>query len=158
MPNWCMNHLTLKHESVDELTRAEKALSRNELFHEFLPCPPELEGQSAEQNLAKYGARDSYDWCCDNWGTKWDIDEGSVTASVHGEITAKFFTAWSPPIAFYQHLIKLGFDVRGLYYEPGMAFAGIFGHGEDQQYTVTSHGDLPDEIIEAFDISEDIDD
>ena len=166
MPNWCMNQLTLKHESADELARAREALSRSELFHEYLPCPPELleehsfyadpvrREQLTRKNIAKYGARDGLDWCCANWGTKWDVDCGSVAVSGPGELTAKFFTAWSPPIAFYEHLIELGFEVRALYYEPGMAFAGLFDDGEDQQYSVS---DLPDEIVEAFDISEDED-
>ena len=52
------------------------------------------------ENEAKYGNRDWYSWCLDNWSTKWsprieewDIRDYPDSAS---EISAYYETAWSP--------------------------------------------------------------
>jgi hypothetical protein len=54
--------------------------------------------------LAKYGATNWYDWCCKNWGTKWnachaedyepEIDEWKGEIE---QVTYRFDTAWGPP-------------------------------------------------------------
>ena len=34
--------------------------------------------QLEETNLAKFGSKDWYDWRNENWGTKWEADQGSL--------------------------------------------------------------------------------
>jgi hypothetical protein len=58
-------------------------------------------------------------------------------------------SAWTPPIGFYQYLLKLGFVVRALYYEPMMEFGGIFDNGEVDHYSL---GEFPEELKEEFGI------
>jgi hypothetical protein len=71
-----------------------------------------------------------------------------------------FESAWSPPIGAYEKLTDLGFTIRAMYYEPGMAFAGIWEDGQDDYYEyggLDSAGiaeALPVELDEAFGISE----
>jgi hypothetical protein len=56
----------------------------------------------------------------------------------------------------------MGFKIRAMYYEPGMAFAGIFEDGQDEYYEyggLDSKGiaeELPVELDEAFGISESV--
>ena len=48
-------------------------------------------GKQAFENLAQHGATTWYDWCCQNWGTKWNAYEQARCGD--GEIS--FQTAWS---------------------------------------------------------------
>ena len=42
-----------------------------------------------------------YDWCCNNWGTKWDAykfgDKVTIEDDDDSYVRMEFFTAWSPP-------------------------------------------------------------
>ena len=68
-----------------------------------------------------------YDWCCENWGTKWNFCE---TELIHDEDDMLFYTfntAWSPPEPI---LVKMGemfpeltFELR--YFEGGSCFQGL---------------------------------
>jgi hypothetical protein len=71
-----------------------------------------------------------------------------------------FDSAWSPPIQAYEKLCAMGFRITAMYYEPGMAFAGIWDNGTDDFYDYSGldsagiAGALPPELDEAFCISE----
>ena len=96
-----------------------------------------------------------YEWRVANWGTKWDF--GNVRGQMpikKNEAECIFDTAWSPPLGLYKKLHKLGFDIKGLYSEPGAAFAGIWENGEDNCYEGSSAADFPDELVEAFKLKE----
>ena len=62
-----------------------------------------------------------YDWCCENWGTKWN----SVDAYLSGNSIC-FYTAWSPCSPVIEALSALFPDVRieYTYDEAGMCFCG----------------------------------
>lgn len=55
-------------------------------------------GKRVYYNIINYGAKDWYDWCVDNWGTKWNACETIYNESTPNKV--QFDTAWS--------------DVRGL--------------------------------------------
>ena len=42
-----------------------------------------------------------YDWCCNNWGTKWDAykfgDKVTIEDDDDSYVRMEFFTAWGPP-------------------------------------------------------------
>lgn len=66
----------------------------------FMECetPDQLAdvGEVYIGNVEKYGARSWYDWCCDNWNTKWNACETHVEE--HGPYkAAEFLTAWACP-------------------------------------------------------------
>jgi hypothetical protein len=131
-------------------------------------------------NLTKYGHKNWYDWCVANWGTKWDVGaNGDIAKDIpSGWVRAKssdweptieafglmitFESAWSPPIEAYARLEELGFGIKAFYYEPGMAFAGIWEDGEDNFYEYGGMNseqveeELPDELNKMFAISENI--
>jgi len=178
MPNWCNNNLTLTHEDPAMILRAKEALDRGEFLNEFIPVPEDLKitsgflGSGPEQeelerqtkaNVEKYGYGNWYDYCCGEWGTKWDVGgDGQTDIHPDGKMLHTYFdSAWSPPVAAYEKLEELGFEVNAMYYEGGMAYAGAYGGGNDEEISLEgmSADDIEQhypEIDEAFGIAESI--
>jgi hypothetical protein len=177
MPNWCNNTLELAHKDPAMIVRARDAFNRQELLQEFIPVPKELQivagrvSDEAEQakleadtarNVEVYGYGNWYDYCVNEWGTKWDVGaEGYEVEVENGRLTMSFDSAWSPPIAAYEKLHEMGFEVRAYYYESGMCFAGIWDDGCDDFYDLSQcrNADemedlLPTVLDEMFCISE----
>jgi hypothetical protein len=181
MPNWVNNSVELYHNDPAMLERARQAYKDGRLLDEFIPVPEalkitagylgdgeeqrELERKSAE-NREKYGYANWYDYCVNEWGTKWDIGgDGYEAQDIPDGLMLTFDSAWSPPCQAYEKLTEQGFRIRAMYYEPGMAFAGIWEgdseHGFDDDYYeyggLDSRGiadTLPEELDEAFGISD----
>jgi hypothetical protein len=72
MPNWCQNKITISpidskvgyremFQFMKRLLTVQKSEERLSFFEIFYPIP-----ESESKNW--------YEWCCQNWGTKWDID------------------------------------------------------------------------------------
>lgn len=150
------------------IDRACEAFAREELINEFIPVPGELKEVTApnredsrEELRKKYGYADWYDFCCGEWGTKWDVgDSGGADRIDEKSANMYFDSAWSPPIAFYEKLQDLGFSVHAKYYESGCAFAGIFDECGDDYYEFSDLSadevaeQLPEELDLEFGISE----
>ena len=99
MPNWCSNTLEIHHADKKMMRRFVKSWNRGRLLDEFIPVPPELKdnclgiqeilkrhkqnrnmeyekelGDLTESlNLRFFGYKNWYDFCVNEWGTKWDI-------------------------------------------------------------------------------------
>lgn len=84
-----------------------------------------------KRNKEKYGYLNWYDWCCGNWGTKWNAygtrkkyTEGSEIAEII------FTTAWGPPIpvvrAASEQFPDLLFELECWDKEPGPEFDEVF--------------------------------
>ena len=177
MPNWCNNNLTLTHEDPAMILRAKEALDRGEFLNEFIPVPADLQitsgylGSGDEQkelerktaeNREKYGYGNWYDYCVGEWGTKWDVG-GDGQTDIHPDgkmLHTTFDSAWAPPVNAYDKLTELGFGVNAMYYESGMAYAGIYSENGDEEYNLEGMNsqqvidDIPAELDEAFGISE----
>ena len=177
MPNWCNNNLTLQHEDPAMIKRAADALERGEFLQEFIPVPEQLKivagsvGDPVEQakleadtkrNQEELGYGNWYDFQVNEWGTKWDVGGDSQT-DIHpdGKMLHTYFdSAWSPPVAAYEKLTAMGFTVGAMYYEGGMAYAGVWEDGVDDYYDLGGMNsqqvidELPVELDEAFGISE----
>ena len=176
MPNWCNNNLVLEHDDPAMITRAYDALERGEFLSEFIPVPEDLQivagsvGDPLEQkelerktaeNREKYGYGNWYDYCCGEWGTKWDVG-GQGQSDIHPDgrmLHTSFDSAWSPPVNAYEKLEKLGFRVEAQFYEGGMAFAGTYSDGNCDELNLEGmtadeiEKDYPD-LDECFGISE----
>jgi hypothetical protein len=178
MPNWCNNTLTLEHEDPAMIARAKAAFLNGRLLDEFIPVPKDLKivagcvGDPVEQaklveqtelNRVTHGYGNWYDYCVNEWGTKWDVgsDDG-VLNDIEGGIIVSFDSAWAPPTNAYEKLHEMGFKILAMYYEPGMAFAGVWEDGIDDYYEyggLDSAGiaeTLPSALDEAFGISESV--
>ena len=176
MPNWCNNSVEIYHEDPAMIERVRTAFNGEGLLQEFIPVPQALrdtvsgsmgedqrEAHEAQQaaNVKKYGYANWYDFCVNEWGTKWEIGaDGNPAQDIPGGLMLGFESAWSPPIAAYEKLTEQGFRIRAMYYESGMAFAGVWEDGNDDYYEyggLDSAGiaeQLPVELDEAFGISE----
>lgn len=149
MPNWCMNKLTISHTDSSMVDRFEKAYNLGKACEEFLPLP---EGENW------------YNWQINNWGTKWDIgaEMGTDREEYHGlkatrvgnEVSCSFDSAWSPPIGLYDKLVELGYDVKASYWEPGMAFCGIWNDGADNYVEYNDKDMIPVALWNDFGMEE----
>jgi hypothetical protein len=178
MPNWCNNTVEITHDDPAMIERAREGFNGQGLFGALIPIPESLHivaGQvgdpveqeqlkaAEESNLKAHGYANWYDFCVNEWGTKWDVrSEVCDPEDIPGGLILTFDSAWSPPLAAYGKLIDMGFRIRALYYEPGLSFAGIWEDGDDDYYDyggMTSEQiaeELPVELDEAFGISEQV--
>ena len=166
MPNWCNNYLELEHEDPAMIERARNAFNEGKLLAEFCPVPESLHivagmvGDPDEQkkleedtarNIATHGYGNWYDYCVNEWGTKWDVGgDGGVATMDEGtnHIEMNFDSAWAPPIAAMEKFQDLGFKVKLVYWESGMCFAGIFDENGDDYLDYTDMS--ADEVAEAI--------
>jgi hypothetical protein len=121
MPNWCDNSVRLSHSDKSKVDALLAALESEDkaVFQHLRPNP------SGEWD---------YGWSVENWGTKWEISVVDWDRESDNTIWIGFETAWAPPIALYDYLHAEGWEIEGLYHEPGMACAGIYKDGEDDYY------------------------
>ena len=151
MPNWCSNWTHFRHSDKLEVERLKAAGEAGNLFAEFVPNP---------------AGEDSEDWYAHNtteWGTKWDagIQSDNPIEFDSGDnlytLSASFDTAWSPPLAFYEHLQNQGWQIDAYYFESGMNFCGKWSDGFDDYYDIPETAEeaadlLPEDLEEVFDI------
>jgi len=178
MPNWCNNSVEIYHEDPAMIERVREAFNKGALLNEFIPIPDSLKivagcvgdpdeqkklEEDTERNRQVHGYGNWYDFCVNEWGTKWDIGaDGNPAQDIPGGLMLGFESAWAPPCAAYEKLTEQGFRIRAMYFEPGMAFAGVWEDGQDDYYEyggMDSAGiaeALPVELDEAFGISEDV--
>jgi hypothetical protein len=115
MPNWCQNTAVVHGPKpvIDEI-KAILANDRPELLNWMRPVPEDQ--------------RDNwYDWCVNNWGTKWDVGEPFVGDDTEEDsITFSFDSAWAPPVAAFRSWAERDGRVtyRLTYIETGMGFVG----------------------------------
>lgn len=138
MPNWCANVVTISHSDPAKIARVRVAFEQGRLCNEFLPHPTN---------------EWSWEHSVTNWGTKWEV-EGEISDTDEGGLCLTFDSAWAPPTGLYEKLYTEGFEVYARYYEPGMAFCGVFDNGFDDHYDYGSMNS--DEIAEY--LPEDLDD
>ena len=135
MPNWCINqvHASGPSNQITDLVNALESppppyyinqglVSKEEVsnkwkFSGLLPIP--------ESEISAW-----YDWCIENWGTKWEASEDGQNdvyiEDDHGVIEWDFETAWNPPLAFFAKISSKYPDIEFyiFYFEPGENFIG----------------------------------
>jgi hypothetical protein len=107
---------------ADDIAEFKKVAQHGEEIisaESFIPYPKKYEGQVGYNS-------GGYEWCIENWGTKWGIYDGELVNEREGGLTYRFQSAWSPPIPVIKKMSemfpKLLFTLR--YYECGMEFKG----------------------------------
>jgi hypothetical protein len=182
MPNWCNNVVEIGHEDPAKLKALVEAYNDGKFCSFAIPVPEslhivagrvgddadpkqiELEAQE-KSNLEVHGYSNWYDFCVNEWGTKWDVGgDGDRIELEPGQdnTTLDFDSAWAPPLGVYAALMDQGFTIRAYFYESGMCFAGIFDeNGEDFYELNDMRSDevadaLPKDLDNMFCISEGI--
>ena len=151
MPNHCSNRVTISaHEGKeDQFNAVLKAFESERPFQSLHPQPdwPNTPNDKGELSALKEhknadgkvvfttrefpdGTADErwYDWCYQNWGTKWDAydrEEGDIDEEC-GYAEFEFHTAWGPADGIYDKIAEDYPDVSvsWFYDEPGMECAG----------------------------------
>jgi hypothetical protein len=140
MPNWCYNKLKItgKKEDVDNVLNAIKGPGIAFDFNKVKPYPWRFAviDRKSENNKSKTPIKDGfnsggYEWCCSNWGTKWNALHQSEVKRTRGNAYMEFDTAWAPPIPIMKILIKkypnVEFELE--FSEEGDGFRGAMGPG-----------------------------
>ena len=147
MPNWCNNTLEITHSDPAMLERARVAFKEGRLLDEFVPVPKSLHivagrvGDDTDPlqidlkaqekaNLEAHGYSTWYDYCVNEWGTKWDVggDDLGPAQDIPGGLI--------------------------------MCFAGLWEDGDDDYYDLSNMNseqvreELPEHLDEAYGISE----
>ncbi len=113
MPNWCDNSVRIEGP-VDKIYDMAKAMEENRLLEHMVPLSNGWD----------------YHEAVDEWGTKWDISEASVTHNVEdGVIEGFFMSAWSPPTNAFEtySLNNPEVSIEHRYYEGGNDYCGRNG-------------------------------
>ena len=145
MPNWCENSLYIRAEKKDDMKELKKLLDKTlkfskdnncatNLLSAIIPMPKELEKTKSPSNTPNW-----YDWCVNNWGTKWDVD--CYSSEIEDDyMEFGFDSAWAPPVPWLEQVAmlfpKLHFSLK--YDEPGAGFMGC----------ARGKGDINDDCIE----------
>jgi hypothetical protein len=146
MPNHCENDLSIEGapEDVAAFMQAVKG-DDGEPFDcdKIIPYPEPFRSMDAKRvqwrkdNPDKgpwYPEKDGfnsggYEWCRDNWGTKWGAYEGVAYMRGNTQMIS-FQSAWSPPIpvmvAMAAKFPTLRFELN--YFEQGAGYCGTWAH------------------------------
>lgn len=81
-----------------------------------------------------------YEWCIENWGTKWGMYNFSEVVNFQKSASVYFSTAWSPPLPLIKKLGELFPDLQFTlrYYEGGAGFKGVLQIKGDEILTEES--------------------
>lgn len=143
MPNWCTNrvHISGNEEIVQDFISFVKGTGEDGTFsfNAIIPTPQELIDTEASfgseehqekhaANKEKYGYAHWYDYQCDKWGTKWDVNDPDHFYDGGDYAEWEFLTAWGPPEGIYNTLStkyhNQDLSISWFYDEPGMQIAG----------------------------------
>lgn len=169
MPNWCNNDVTLKHDDPAMLDRAEKTFKAKAFLQEWIPVPEplretmsghygdpykrELHEFTQQLNVKYFGYRNWYDFCTQEWGTKWDVGgEDATCVRERDSMLLSFESAWAPPTKVYYKLQELGFDVVAWYWEPGMGFVGRHDKAGDACYETLDLALVPPDFFDVYNL------
>ena len=135
MPNWCSCDPIIKgpkniREHFEAYAKDPADKTRLLDMNQFIPYPKlfKIQDDAAKTDLSKKDGYNhgGYEWCLQNWGTKWNFGEVNMTTTKNAHIY-QFDTAWSPPIpvigAMSERYPHLTFTLR--YYEQGCGFSGM---------------------------------
>jgi len=150
MPNHCYQTVYIHgpREMVQELYWGLE-LQRPRFNDIIVPIPfDKLSGMTGHQ------------WRCDNWGTKWEVQDVEIDddglehseagVDVHKDapnvswFSFRCWTAWTPPVPVWDKLHELGITVDADYEDECGMFEGTYQSGVDSSW-------IPDEIHDGDD-------
>lgn len=142
MPNWCANSCRMTAPQDNPMMgKILAALTGDgQWFEAVKPVPVPLKDAIANINveptdeqkklIEEFGHRSWFDYCVDEWGTKWEAKIDSFEQD-GDSVTVYFDTAWSPPEGIYKTMEAAGIKVEATYAEQGIGYMGYRKDGED---------------------------
>lgn len=100
---------------------------------------PKLFAANVRHAAGTFGIKDGfnqggYEWCGQNWGTKWDAGSVVIDDTDWSDLMYKFETAWAPPKPVIQKMGEMfpALEFTLTYFECGMEFNGrmVMKNGE----------------------------
>jgi hypothetical protein len=132
MPNTCSNWIR-----VSNCPTTIEFLAKQPLQLDMIDKPPPGLFEPPYSDWAD-------EWIEKYWGTKWINGHTHEECDIlwkredDGSLTTRFFSAWSPPLAFYNNIIETYPQLRLEYeytiWEMGYAGHGVGGSGSDRCY------------------------
>ena len=102
-------------------------------------CPTLYElGKTYVFNKLNYGAYTWYEWCCKNWGTKWNAGDSDVSKDAGDTWYIHFDTAWCPPEGWLSRLAELEVDFE-LEWEEESGYAGTITYDRIKGWSEEEH-------------------
>ena len=134
MPNWCENIVRISGDK-EEIARFRKETDDMQ-FNKILPIP---------------NNKWDYDWCCDNWGTKWSVAKDQMYVSdEYGDgdsVCYEFDTAWSPPEGIFNAIEKkYDVNISWFYHEPGLEIAGYLKSNKNRDKIKNMQNKCPNKV------------
>ena len=106
---FCENRWVVKHTDSRMIKRLKDAWRRSQMAEEFLPAPKELpEGEELSN------------WRAEHWGVAEDFGQGDDKHKVRNTgdgIELRFRTISEFPLAYYDELVRLGFEIDAFFLE-----------------------------------------
>lgn len=131
MPNHVSHLIALK--GADQKSFVASFFGENGFdFNKLIPMPDHIyKGNIGETERQKYGKNNWYDWGVENWGTKWNAYNSSITEE-NGLVFLKFDTAWSVLDPIIKELSKRYPSMTVEYFDEGHCFWGreVWRNGE----------------------------
>jgi hypothetical protein len=103
MPNWALNELHVSGSAEDVKAFIEANTTDGVFKFATLVPEPRYDNDT-----------DWYDWRIENWGTKWDLEDGDVGINFHSAgAVITFQTAWAYPLEWLNFVAN---KFRNLYF------------------------------------------
>lgn len=110
----------------------QKITPRPAIYDTFGSPVSSKDAEKSKLAMELHGSPDWYEWCCANWGTKWNAGD-VVLKETKTSLKYTFQTAWAPPVPVIAKLAGMFPSLTFVhkYYECGMQYQGCmeYRHG-----------------------------
>ena len=100
----------------------------------------------------EYGAKDWYDWSCNNWGTKWNAYSSNINIISDSSVKIYFDTAWDGVPNLIRKLIEMYPDLNFEYKfaDENMGYNTGVGYTDEGGFNFYYNEDESDEAIATY--------
>jgi hypothetical protein len=139
MPNWCQNEVNIygyEGKGKKEIKHFLKTCFEKEeiVFEKIIPYPESAPSRDKKPGnmrewldhpFSKWYSDFGYDWCVENWGTKWGASDQKNKLGDE-ELYLEFETAWSPPEGIHAKIKEMlpSCTIIWFYREDGVQISG----------------------------------
>jgi len=111
--NVCFNIAVIRHTDPEKRKRLIEAYERGTVCEDFLAVPPSVKDKGQSRECAR--------GTCYDFG---ELQSSRPLAELNDAIKVNFSTKGKPPFVLYLELLRQGFEVNAMYWEPGFELCG----------------------------------